>query len=618
MTRDANGADEVGSGADPPAADPEVGSGRRASTSNNARRRIRALFRRVGRLWMTVATWLKGPDPPHIQTIHSIFPQAQSWPIRLLNRYLPKRRQRFVLLLAFYFCWLLTFSTVLHHSISAGELGEFGKPSAISCLASYWASGNGCGLDGNDCRPFRDEGVAFRCPADCTSTKLLNPHAVGAQELIYQPLVVGGGSVAAGEAGPTPERVYRGDSFVCAAAIHAGIVGNGGGGCGVVRLVGQRDGYVGSSRHGIASADFDSTFPKSFTFDSDVRSECRDLRWELLAVSVVFTCLASLFTTSPAVFFGTVSVGIFFHVGLASDPPNLSDYYSIVSILLGRFLPAAFVALAVYRYCVRRALLGLRAQVEKTVLWLGGCWVGALANYTFGSIPIARLTPRDLGQPGAKAALAIIIVVLVFIVLGQAWFLRLEGRLPRYLALYAVFGVCLGLAVAVPGLNLRIHHYILALLLLPGTAIQIRPSLLYQGLLVGLFVNGVARWGFASILQTPAALLGDGQLGSPLPELGRVNVTAERITFAWDYPVTAANENGTFDGISILVNDVERHRGYKDEDAPLFTWTRPSTSEPLPYYFRFAYMQGGQRGDYTRAGAWQPDGSWTEMLPGPS
>ena len=138
MTRDANGADEVGSGADPQAADPEVGSGRRASTSNNARRRIRALFRRVGRLWRTVATWLKGPDPPHIQTIHSIFPQAQSWPIRLLNRYLPKRRQRFVLLLAFYFCWLLTFSTVLHHSISAGELGEFGKPSAISCLASYW------------------------------------------------------------------------------------------------------------------------------------------------------------------------------------------------------------------------------------------------------------------------------------------------------------------------------------------------------------------------------------------------------------------------------------------------------------------------------------------------
>lgn len=441
----------------------------------------------------------------------------------------------------------------------------------------------------------------------------MNPRAVGDQQVNYQPLVVGGGTED-GSPGP----IYRGDSFLCAAAIHAGIVSNDRGGCGVVRLVGRRDRFDASHRHGIQSLGFDSAFPLSLSMQPHVSSSgCADLRWPLFAVSLVFTCLASLFMTSPALFFGTVFGAIYFHVGLASDPPNLSSYYSIVSLLLGRFLPAAFVAFVVYRYCVRRTLDGLQAQVEKTVLWLGGCWVGALTNYTFDFIPISRLTPRDIAQqPGAKAALAIIIVVLVLLVVGQIWFLRLEGRLPRYLALYILFGITLGLFVAIPGLSLRIHHYILALLLLPGTAIQTRPSLLYQGLLVGLFINGVARWGFDSILQTPAALLGDGQTHSILPIIPPPALTSDQITFRWDPPPTvASNDNGTYDGMSILVNDVERYRGYHDTDPPTFTWQRDSR---LPYYFRFALLQGPNRGDYTKAGTWLPDGSWREMMPGPS
>lgn len=444
----------------------------------------------------------------------------------------------------------------------------------------------------------------------------MNPHAVGAQEVIYRQLVVGSG--LEGGSGPTAEQAYRGDSFICAAAIHAGVVRNDKGGCGVVRLVGRRDRFDESYRNGIRSVGFDSAFPLSFTFDPHVTSGCKDLRWPLLVVSVVFTSLASLFITSPSLFFGTVFVGIYFHVGLASDPPNLSDYYSIVSLLLGRFLPATFVAFVIYRYCVRRPLEGLQALVEKTVLWLGGCWVGALTNYTFDFIPISRLTPHDLNQqPGAKAALAIIVIILVVATTGQIWYIRLEGRLPRYIALYILFGVTLGFLAAIPGLDLRIHHYILALLLLPGTAIQTRPSLLYQGLLVGLFINGIARWGFDSILQTPAALLGDGQTDSALPVIPPPLITNDNITFNWAPPSIESNENGTYDGMSILVNDVERYRGYQDYDPPTFTWRR-APHDHLPYYFRFALMQGTTTGDYTKAGIWEPDGSWREMLPGPS
>ena len=60
--------------------------------------------------------------------------------------------------------------------------------------------------------------------------------------------------------------------------------------------------------------------------------------------------------------------------------------------------------------------------------------------------------------------------------------------------------------ISLPKLRLRIHHYILGVIFMPGTRFRVRPSLAYQGLLLGFFINGIARWGFDSIIQTPAAL----------------------------------------------------------------------------------------------------------------
>lgn len=458
--------------------------------------------------------------------------------------------------------------------------------------------------------------MPFRCPANCKRVQLLNPHAVGDQEVNYRPLVVGGPTDAEESLEST---YYRGDSFICGSAIHAGFINDASGGCGVLSLVGEKSNYPSINRKRISSIGFDSYFPKSFTFLSGTASKCRDLRWPLLAVSLTFTILLSLFTTSPAVLFPSVFLGIFFHVGLASDPPNLTDYYAIVSIALARFLPASFCMFAVYKFCVKRTLQGLHAQVEKTVLWLGGIWVGALNNYTFDKIPIERLTPHDIkNQPGAVPALIIIVLTLFFIALGQAWALRVEGRMPRYLAVYGIFVITLLALVAVPKMNVRIHHYILGLLLVPGTSMQNRPSLLFQGILIGLFINGIARWGFASILETPDALRGDGQLGSLLPIITAPIIhnnfgigLKPNITFEWDLPFPKH-----YDGLSILVNDVERYRGYEETGKKSFTWIRHM--DDVPEYFRFAYMSGTGRGDYTKAGSWRKDGGWTQMESGPS
>ncbi|KAJ9497691.1 hypothetical protein H2202_006724 [Exophiala xenobiotica] len=567
-----------------------------------------------------VVTWVKGPVPPRILKIEPIFPKIQQAPPRLLDRYAPTRKQRLILLVGLYACWFLTWSLMLKQHSTSGFIKGYGKPQNLWCGASFWNEGNGCGLNGNQCRPFSSSHLTFRCPANCKGTHLLEERMVGNQSLRYEGLVVGG---------PDPETpdsmpIYRADSFICQAAIHAGITTDASGGCGVATLVGSHTKFLSSKANGVESTAFPGTFPRSFTFQrlSPSQAKCpTDSRWPLFVVTAVALVLLSIFTTSPAVFFFSTFVIMFLHVGLVSDPPNTANFYESISTLLGRFLPAAFISFILYRYCAVPLLRGLTAQVEKTVLYLGFCFIGALNNYTFAPlIPIERLTPHDLAQPGAPFALAIIITLILVIVVSQIHFIRTSGNMPKYLAIYAGMGLTLIILLVLPGLRLRIHHYILALLFMPGTGFQTRPGLVYQGLLLGLFINGIARWGFASIIQTPAALGESGPgshgggswWGAMSPNVTAVvGLDARNITFNWG-PLPKDKD---VDGVSILINDVERWRGYTDEELywdqeEVTLKRRKRDDEGEPEFFRFAWMKGSATGTYSRVGVWDEDGIW--------
>lgn len=570
----------------------------------------------VRRACKAFAKWARGPANPRHHKITPVFPNIQQAPLRLLDRYVPRRRHRLWLLFAYFTLWIVSYALVMSQGLKVTEIAGWGEPAEIGCGNTYWVPGNSCGLDGNDCRPFNGSGFAFKCPGSCSSYWVLNPRAVGKQEVIYQPLVIGGPRQTDSDANP----VYRGDSFICAAAIHAGVVSEAKGGCGVVNLIGKQSNFVGSKRHGIPSVGFDSYFPLSYTFDHSAECASRDMRWSLLGLSVAFTTVLSVFTSSPALFFFGNFIGIFWNTGLATDPPPHAAVPDLISNLVHKFLPAMFVAWVMYdKMGIRRTLKGLTAQFEKTILWLGGCWVGALTNYTFDFIPIQRLTPHDLAQqPGARAALAVIIITLAVAAAVQVFFFRQEGRLIRMIKLYALLAAGLIICLLLPDLKLRIHHYILALLLLPGTSMQTRPSLLCQGLLIGLFINGIARWDFDSLLQTAYSLQGDAQLDSPLPVILTPAITLaaniSSITFRWGPP-----PGPRYDGISVLVNDVERFRSYFNEDDSTdhFTWSRNSSLQ-IREYFRFAYVEGSRSDDYTKAGVWNEKGEWEVMEAGPS
>ncbi|GKT57585.1 LCCL domain containing protein [Colletotrichum tofieldiae] len=548
---------------------------------------------------------LAGPQPPRVHTIRPILPIVQEAPPRLLDLVAPTTRRKGGIVAVFLALWAIAFSVPLASSRAMKD--GFGQDViSLDCSDTLWRFKNGCGLDGADCRPFTNSSFSFKCPANCMAHKLLNPHAVGPQEIVYKPLVVGDG-------------MYRGDSMICASAIHAGIVTDLGGGCGRLHRTGRQEGFNSSARNGVDTVSFDSYFPLSFNLSADSSLQCgkRDPRQVLLPTSMFFTTIFSLFTTSPAWQFFVSFIGIFAHVSFGSDPPTASRHAASVlpdriSMFTGRLLPATFCAVVLYWTCARRTLADLRAQFEKTVLWLGGFWFGALSNYTFGWMPIQRLTAHDIEQqPGAKPALALILIILAFVMAKQVYFFWLEGRLPRFLALYALFlaGIIIGLSI--PGVDLRVHHYIMAFLLLPGTSMQTRTSLFYQGMLLGLFVNGIARWGFDSVLQTPDELREDGAFNSLLPEIAKPVISSNSfepsISFSWILPPNAAD----FDGVSALVNDVERFRYYFADgpDDNIFVWMRKAKMA-LPEYFRFAYMKDGVTLDYTQAGTWFANGTW--------
>ncbi|KAI5281868.1 hypothetical protein KEM54_003098, partial [Ascosphaera aggregata] len=435
------------------------------------------VIRRAGR---STVKWLRGPNPPDPLILDPLFPHIQEAPIKFLNWIAPKRRYKLMLLLTVYISWLISWSTVLHYSVSSGEIPGYGKPTPVGCSANY------CMLK-------------------------IEPYTVGNQTIAYSSLIIGGPKPD----GPEEDATYRADSWICQAATHAGVISDKGG-CGVVELTGASNYYYSSKRNGYTSTEFPSTFPKSYRFVRNIPglgSSChRDLRWPLFAITTTAIVTISIFTTDPAVFFFTTFFLLMLHVGIVSDPPELTQIRDMLSTSASRLLPASFIAYVMYHFCAKPLLEPLESppvyQLSKTVLYLLPTFIGALNNYTFAMwIPIQRLTPHDIkSQPGAPIALGIMIAIVVSIVLSQAWWIQQGGRFFHYLKIYLSLGAGVIFLLVLPGFRLRIHHYILALLLMPGTSFPTRPSIFYQGLLLGLFINGVARWGFASIIETPSML----------------------------------------------------------------------------------------------------------------
>ncbi|KAI0271398.1 hypothetical protein BC834DRAFT_859294 [Gloeopeniophorella convolvens] len=437
----------------------------------------------------------------------------------------------------------------------------------ISCTSAYWSANDGCGLDGDGCAPFTDSSFDFRCPAQCASITLHNPRTIGDEQVNFKPLIVGGGDA---------NFTYRGDSFLCAAAVQAGLVSDSRGGCGTVNLIGNFTDFLPRTSHGLTSLAFPTTFPLSFRFSaSSPFGHCSDLRNEALAFNVLITvALFLVLRPKPIILFWCMVCIGFWHITLFSQPrsfpPDIADGF-------GTFLPALFVCYAFWRLAFRFVLpVFAKMPIEATILYLGPYWVTVLANLTTERIPIDRLTAADIKvQSGGITALIIIVLVLFVLVVNQLRVIRETGWLPYYLGWL---------------------------------------SALYQGFLLGLFLNGTAAFDFDSMFQTKAQLRRDGVFGTDLPSFVtnattfNSSVPFSNQTVSW----SPLPDGESWDGFALLVDDVERYVG------TALNYSLAALQGGLPHFFRLAFTNGSVAGDFTKAATLWANGTWADPLPGPS
>jgi hypothetical protein len=588
---------------------------------------------RVERAWIRLTDPLAWKQPPETtygfgggDEMDPHLPPGLAW-WRSVTADFKFNKLHWIALVAVYVGWILGFAFLakaLWYESSLTIDGVESTPAFLSCTSTYWLRNGECGIDGEACAPFytptAEAGQPFRCPAQCVDVTLLNPRAVGSELANYQPLVVGGGDA---------NRTYRGDSFICAAAIHAGVIRNERGGCGSVRLVGAHAGFDASTAHGIESIGFDAAFPVAYRFEAvQGQTDCTDRRWQGYVFNALMTAVVG-FVLRPKriVWFWTLACVGFWHITLVSEP---RDYPPPIGAAVGDFLPFLFVCYAIWRLAFRFVWPAFSHLPLESTLWtLGFWWLGVLLNVVFDKVPLQRLVARDIRQqPGSLVALIVIVVVVLAIAVNQVRVMRATGELPKYLSLYALGGVGVGLAAAVPGETLRLHHYIIALVLLPACAFPTRLGLVYIAFLLGMYTNGIARWGFDGLLQDNAVVQGDATGGTARPSF---NTTPQDWARSEGVVRWNAFEDGGWDGYQLLVDDVLRYEGAQTsfnlmsvvdrmvqqieaDGQPLDTAPSNETMS-AKHYVRVAFSAAGSPGDFTRAAVALANGTW---IPAPS
>lgn len=364
-------------------------------------------------------------------------------------------------------------------------------------------------------------------------------------------------------------RYYRADSSPCGAALHAGLVSPYTGGTFRLRFEGPRESFMGSNgQYTVDSIDFDAPFPASFSVHEDHVSGGQDHRIAIVIFNLVMSTIFGYFCVNVAGFYWVQFLASFWLLVMVADPIvdfsrgagptslTVREYW--ISMAVERLLPAILGGYIIYRAAVKNMIgtdenpartpegpdgyanvdavqqedsddaeeesdvenqfkpfdsiprsLGT-PSLSRTLLWTSGLWCGVLENYTFANLPVDRLMVSDLNaRPEGWIVVIVFVIIILAAIASQTYLIWRAGLFQRYIGVYVglvLLLVGLGLVGVLNNLELRIHHYVIGLVLVTGASTYTHLGLLYQGLLVGLYINGVGRWGFDSTLESPSAL----------------------------------------------------------------------------------------------------------------
>ena len=378
---------------------------------------------------------------------------------------------------------------------SAGFAAAYSTPSLQSATCASTT------LDGPCAIPDADGSCELRCPPRCADAW------VGSAEAYA---VYGGG--AAG---------YRGDSKLCRAALHAGLVSDASGGCVRVRVgAGLAAAYPAGAapQHGVRALPGDF-FPTSLALLPSRAPFCGSLQWPWLAALALLAAAAHALAP-PAPAFALTSAAAFVYLTFTARG---GDPYATLLQGFACALSAAALLRCVYAVSVRHALeapphgaLGRRAAFHLLPLLTAmhmNLFTAFLPDFSFSAASLSAL-------PASGIALVCgLCVVLLGGTAYQARLLHASGMGRGYACAYLAGAAALGLLSLLLRAHaaVHVHHSILALALLPLTRFPTAPSMALQAVLLGMLLNGLALWGVAGPWD---ALVG----GLPAPPGGNCTV----------------------------------------------------------------------------------------------
>lgn len=582
---------------------------------------------------------LEGPEvprdePPQIKG--PLLGQWEQWPAIVHHRF--PRRIRIAAVVGYLCAWYILVHSIMRPSFSHGPRVKDSDIEVITLSCSgdgyFWKGKNeACGLSGEECTPFEDREVIVNCPALCDRTWVWAATPVGDEMVKYRQYAIGGGALDDKSEDGVLTHPYRADSFPCGSAVHAGLVSPYSGGCVRMSFNGNSFKFEASEgSHGTGwSVSFPSFFPSSFVFKELPAgvSGCFDPRFVVLTLNfilgapVVYLC-SGLVSYWVLTIVGFWTITITLDPPLAVNPEDVSSVAELISTGFARMLPLCFVLYALWKGAVKRTFADGSSPIVKLFIWYPLFWIGTANVITFDRLPLDRFTASDIAQQKGALATAVSVAFLItgcVVVQGiQVW---RSGRFVHYLILYAVIILSCVMLASLPNLQLRIHHYILALILIPGTSTRGTTAYAIQGVLLGLLLSGVARWDFASIVETHVSLLrGEAGAAAPPP----TDIYYERDILRWN---TTWPDDSTpdprLDGVSITINDIEYFRedtSHKNinqlvfhEDIKPMLFDAKDALGDVPLYIRIARASTTDRdvtGDYSRAAllTW-PGGNFT-------
>lgn len=593
-------------------------------------------------------------DPPEFTNLYLS-------PLEVYPRYIKQRystKVRGIILIVYCFLWFgLIYSILYPHFTKSPRLkGSDQTIITLSCNGqqSFWKGKNGkCGLNGELCTPFENREVIVRCPALCDRGGwTYSSIPVGDQLVKYTGYTIGGGlKDTIDKDDDILTHPYRADSFPCGSATHAGVLSPFFGGCVKISFVGSQVSFNSTMGHYGTdfSVPFPSFFPSSFVYKKlpNGLSGCYDTRLVIVFLNILFG-LPVVYFADGLVTYWIVNLVGYWTILLSLDPPIISDpedpesVSALFSTGIQRLLPLCFVLYTLWKAAARRTFSEPSSPLAKVILWYPLFWLGVANNVTFDRLPVDRLTPQDLKeQPGGLIAVLSIFSTIITCAVIQAYKLWKSGRFRKYFKIYITFIFGIFVFAMTPGLSLRIHHYILAMLLIPGCATKGFSAYMFQGILFGLLLSGVARWDFASILETETSLRRDEAGGSLVPPTFN-NFDSGIISWI-DHNKTSTVIGGEpvspedqLNGYSLVINDIERYVGNEtsidieqlindNKDlknlVDLSLDKNPDANGDITLYLRLGKStvspQRHTRGDYTRAGTLKwPSGNWTAPIDG--